>query len=113
LSEYGLTDGSCCDWFRDGICVAKDFRFRTEAHEHFDHLAIAKQSERRDGADIVMRGQFRIGVDIDFRDDELTGALGGNFIQWSRERFAWSAPRRPEIDEHGLLVGRIENVGGK
>jgi hypothetical protein len=52
-----------------------------------------------------------MSVDVDLRDHRPARALVGDFFERTGERLTWTAPRRPEVDEHRMLPGGGENVG--
>src|SRR5712691_1192200 len=63
--------------------------------------AVLEQDHGRDGADAKTPGGDRIGVDVKLRDAELLALLVRDVLEDRSDHPARTAPRRPEIDEHG------------
>jgi hypothetical protein len=82
---------------------------RDVAHDLLFHLAILEDQQRGDAAHAIPHRGGRVAVDIHFANLHLALILGRQFIDDRRDRAAWTAPGRPEIDEH-RLVG-FQNVG--
>src|SRR5581483_7050126 len=88
-----------------------DLRLRYEAHDPVDGLAALEEAEARDPGDAVLSGDRRrfVGVQLDERD--AVAHLPGDLLDDRREHATRAAPRRPEVDQHGL--GAAEHFGRK
>ena len=75
-------------------------------------LAALEHREGRDAADAVARGKFGVGVGVDFREHDV-GALRRFRREHRGEGAAWTAPARPEVDDHRpRAAGHLVEVSG-
>jgi hypothetical protein len=58
----------------------------------------------------VLHRQARIFIRIDFGQDKFAVWLRGQALQKRRQHAARAAPGRPEIDDHRLLVGALNDL---
>ncbi len=72
------------------------------ADDRLDGLAGLEQDHRGDREHLEARGGLRVLVDVELDDSQLR-ALGGDLLEDRRDDAARTAPRRPEVDEHGPL----------
>ena len=92
-------------------------------HRALDPLglrAVAEEHHGRDREDLVVHRGLLILVDVELDDLQL-GALARDLLEDGGDDAAGTAPRRPEVDQHGLLglehlglevgVGHVLNVG--
>src|SRR5208282_3915988 len=70
-----------------------------------------------DAPNAVTSRSLRIVVNVDLHDFETPGVLARKILDNRRNRAAWSAPRRPEIDQnrsgrfqHFLVEARVGNM---
>src|SRR3954447_10521908 len=71
-------------------------------------LAVAEQHHRRDREDLVVHRGLLVLVDVELDDPQVV-ALAGDLLEHRRDDPARTAPRRPEVDEHGVLG--LEDLG--
>src|SRR5699024_7417483 len=79
--------------------------------EHQD--AVAEGHQRGDRLDPGHRGELLLGLGVHLAERDV-GVLPGGLLVDGRELLARTAPVRPEVDEHDLVVGDglLEAVGG-
>ena len=74
------------------------------------NLAVAKQDERRDVADVVLRRQLTLGLGVDLEKPDVRLKLARHALVGGRHRLAGAAPVGPEVDHDrnvvALQVGR-------
>ena len=88
-------------------------RQRQRADEFVDDSAAAEQLDRGNAADLELLREVLVLVGVHLDDLDLACVLVGDLLEHRTERAARAAPRGPEIDEHGLLGGGIEDLGGE
>jgi hypothetical protein len=90
-----------------------DLTFGQGAHETVNRLAVHEQHAGWDAADAERCGEllFLVGVDLD--QLEAPGVSGLHFFQQRADHLARTAPRGPEIDQHGCVVRSFDNLGFK
>ena len=87
-----------------------DLALRQRPHEAVGRLAVDEGDHGRDRLDAHLAGDR--GVLVDIHLDELDLALGrfDGLFEDGRELLARAAPRRPEIDQHRLALGFLDDV---
>src|SRR5437667_2023111 len=65
-----------------------------------DDLAVLENDKVRNTHHVVSLREGRPALRVDFQDDGAVRHLGGNLFYLRRSHSTWSAPLRPEIDEH-------------
>src|SRR5690606_15439416 len=80
----------------------QDLGLRHRADDLVDRLPILVDDHRRDIEDPKLRGVLLVLVDIDLDDLDLVGLFGRDLLEHRPDDATGSAPRRPEIDDHGL-----------
>src|SRR5260370_20510412 len=70
----------------------------------FGDLAVIESDQGRNAADAVARGNARLLVDIDLGEAGARLELLCRAIEDRGHRAAGTAPRRPEVDDHGHVV---------
>ena len=87
-----------------------DLALRQRPHEAVGRLAVDEGDHRRDRLDAHLAGDRRMVVDVHL--DELDLALGrlDGLLQDRGELLARPAPGRPEIDQHRLALGFLDDV---
>src|SRR5689334_10299052 len=83
---------------------------RHSADDLVDGLAALEQDQSRDRHHLVARGRVLVVVDVEL-DDAKVVVFVGDLLEARRDHAARAAPRRPEVDEHGLVV--LQNLGLK
>jgi hypothetical protein len=86
---------------------------RLGADEFIDDASAAKQLHGRNAADLKLLREILVLVGIDLYDLDLAGVLVGELLEHGTERATGAAPRRPEIDQHGLRGGGVDHLRGK
>lgn len=76
-----------------------DYMLRLRADNLIDELAVFEDQERRDAANVELRGGARILVNIQFRDLVSTIRFGSQLIENRREHATWSTPFGPRINQ--------------
>ena len=89
---------------------ALDLHGRERADELVDDLAVLERLDGRDRLDPEGLGQARVGVGVDLDEIDLAGALVDGLLDHGPERAARAAPLGPEVDDHGLLEGALDDV---
>jgi hypothetical protein len=79
-------------------------RQRLGSDELVDDPPFAEQLDRGDAADLETRREFGLLVGVDLDDLEPVGVLRRDPVEDGAEHPARTAPGRPEIDEHGLVL---------
>jgi hypothetical protein len=85
-------------------------RLRLDADEAFDDFAVLEDHQRGDAADAVVLGGAGCFVDIELADFDRTVVLAGELFDDGGDLAAWTAPRRPEIDEHRLSARLLDHI---
>ncbi len=88
-------------------------RQRLGADEFIDDASAAKQLHRRNAADLELLREVLVLVGVHLDDFDLAGVFVGDLLEHGSERAAGPAPGRPEVDEHGLRGGGVEDFGGE
>ena len=96
--------------FGQALQEGNDLTFRDCPHEAVGGLAVDEGDHRRNRLDAHLARQGRVLVDVHL--DELDLALRGadRFFEHRAELLARPAPRRPEIDQHRLALGFLDDV---
>ena len=94
----------------DAVEEALDLRRRQRADELVDDLAVLERLDGRDRLDPEGLREARVGVGVDLDERDLAGALVDGLLDHGPERAARAAPLGPEVDDHGLLVGALDDV---
>ena len=79
------------------------------ADELFHDLPTVKQHDRRDAADAEVPGDPLLLVGVHLREREPTRIVVGDALEHRHQRAAGSAPGRPEIDQHRLVRGCLDD----
>src|ERR1700704_804576 len=79
-----------------------------ESDDTIGLAAVLEQDHGRDRADAEAARSDRIGVDVELGDADLVTLLARDLLEDRRDHAARTAPRRPEIDEHGAI--RLQNL---
>ena len=98
--------------------VARQVRFEERAHprqrlgaqEFVDHAAVAKQFDGRNAADLKLLREILVLVGVHLDDLDLAGVFVGHLFEHRPERATGPAPRRPEVDQHGLRGGGVDDL---
>jgi hypothetical protein len=87
-----------------------DLAFGHYAHEAVGRLAVDEGDHGRNGLDSHLARDRRMLVDVHL--DELDLAVGGadDLFEDRRELTARAAPWRPEVDQHRLPLGFLDDV---
>src|ERR1700761_7668826 len=92
-------------WFQSESCGGlqpADHLLRVdEAGLLLDEAAVRKDCEVGDASDVITGGELWVGFGIHFEDDAFAGDLAGGAFDMRRGHAAGTAPRGPEVDEHG------------
>ena len=94
----------------DPVEEALDLRRRQRADELVDDLAVLERLHGRDRLDAEGLREPRVGVGVDLHELDLPVALVDGLLDHGPERAARTAPLGPEVDDHGLLVGALDDV---
>ena len=78
-----------------------DILFRTPADEGGDGLTAFEEDEGRNAHDVECAGNIDVFIHVDLHELHLARVFLVEFLKDRIHRLAWSAPRCPEIDEHG------------
>src|SRR5919204_6918062 len=78
-------------------------RPRPRADERLAGLAALEEDDARDREDVVARGRRGVLVDVQLRELDATPVLGRKLLEHRMDGAARAAPRRPEVDDDGLL----------
>ena len=89
---------------------ALDLRRRQRADELVDDLAVLERLHGRDRLDAEGLREARVGVGVDLDERDLAVALVDGLLDHGPERAAGTAPLGPEVDDHGVLVGALDDV---
>src|SRR5919109_1359234 len=89
---------------------ARDRRGRLRARELGLEAAVLEGLDGRDALDPERRGEPRVRVGVDLRQRDPVAALLDRLLEHRRELPARRAPRGPEVDDHGKLVGTLDDV---
>ena len=84
---------------------------RLGADEFVDHAAAAEQLHRRNAADLELLREVLVLVGVDLDDLDLAGVFVGHLFEHRAQRAAGAAPGRPEVDQHGLRSGGVDDFG--
>ena len=87
-----------------------NLRQRLGADEFIDDAAAAKQLHRRNAADLELLREVLVLVGVHLDDFDLAGVFVGKLFEHGSERAARTAPRRPEVDQHGLRGGGVDDL---
>jgi hypothetical protein len=68
-----------------------------------------KQHDRRDAADAEVPGDPLLLVGVHFCEREPARVVVGDALEHRHQRAAGSAPGRPEIDQHRLVRGCLDD----
>ena len=94
-----------------------DFLGGQGAHEAVHRLAAHEHHAKRDGAHAKhlreLAGDFLLFVGVDLGQQETAGVLGFELFQYRAQRLAGAAPLGPDVQQHGLLQGGLDQVGLK
>src|SRR6266849_3571761 len=78
-----------------------ELRLRVVTDDAVGLPAVLEQDHGRYGADTEATGCDRVGVDVELGDADLLALLVRDIFKDGSDHLARTAPRRPEIDEHG------------
>ena len=88
-------------------------RQRLGADEFIDDASAAKQLHGRNAANLELLREVLVLVGVHLDDLDLAGVFVGELFEHGPERAAGPAPRRPEVDQHGLGGGGVDDLGGE
>ena len=88
-------------------------RQRLGADEFVDDPAAAEQLHRRNAADLELLREVLVLVGVHLDDFDLAGVFVGDLFEHRAQRAARTAPGRPEVDQHGLRGGGVDDFGGE
>jgi hypothetical protein len=71
-------------------------------------LPALEHQQGRDAPNAVLRGDFRVLIDVQLDDLDLSSEFGGDFLERGRNHAAGAAPLGPEI--HHDRLGGVENL---
>ena len=74
--------------------------------ETLDDLAVFEEQESWNGVDPVLGSQFRVLVDIDLANFDLSLVLQCQFVDQRSDLSAGSAPSGPKVDEYRFARGQ-------
>ena len=94
----------------DAVEEALDLGRRQRADELVDDLAVLERLHGRDRLDPERLREPRVGVGVDLDELDLAVALLDGLLDHGPERAARTAPFGPEVDDHGLLEGALDDV---
>ena len=95
---------------RRAIDEGAQLRLGQHADEGIDRPPVHEGHHVRNATDAELRGKLRVLVQIDLHQAEAPGAVLFEALEHRAERTAGAAPRRPEVDQHGDFVRRINDV---
>ena len=85
------------------------------ADEPVHRLALVEQHAERDGADAEglaeLAGDLGLVVAVELGELEAAGIGHLELLEHGRQRAARAAPRGPDVQQHGLLHGVVDEVG--
>ena len=87
-----------------------DLRLRHESDKVLDDRAIHEQYDSRETSNPELLRQCLFLIGVDFRELEAARVLAREAIEHRHELPTRRAPGRPEIDEHRLLSGCLDDV---
>src|SRR5687767_3879725 len=83
------------------IQLGHELRLRVVPDDAVGLAPVLEHDHGRDRADAEASSGDRIGVDVELYDADLVALLVRDFLEDRPDHPARTAPRRPEIDEHG------------
>src|SRR5262245_5432048 len=75
--------------------------FGSEADDRLNNLSVLEQQDGRDASNLELERGIRVIVDVQLADRHFAGVIGRERVDGRAQPFAWAAPFRPEIHEHG------------
>lgn len=81
----------------------ENLRLRHRADDLVDRLTVLVNDHGRDVEDAELRSVLLILIDVDLDDLHAVGFLRGDLLKDGANHLAGTAPRRPEINENGLV----------
>ncbi len=86
--------------------------FLLDADEVADFLSIFEKDQRWDGTHAELRGQCGAFINVHFGNDYFVADFGSDFLENWGLHFARTAPRSPEINQHGSRSNCVCEIGG-
>src|ERR1700736_1321218 len=113
--------GQIADRLRQRVDAPEQIFLARHSSDLIAQLPVFEKEQRRNGANVVLKGKTLVLVHVHFRDLDRAGLLLRDLVQQWRDHFAGAAPFRPEIDDYGLVavgdftvkIGFIELDGGR
>src|SRR5688500_8671237 len=78
-----------------------ELRLRVVPDDAIGLAAVLEHDHGRDRADAEAPSGDRVGVNVELHDADLVALLVRDFLKDRPDHPARTAPRRPEVDEHG------------
>ena len=82
---------------------------RHVADDAIDRLSALEENQARNAGDLVLAGDAGFSSVFSLTNFAFSAYAVGDFLDDRTEHAARAAPRRPEVDEHGLVA--LQNFG--
>ena len=89
---------------RQRLDPAEQILFVRHSCDLIAELAVLKEEQRGNRANVVLVRKTLVLVDVDLRDLDRAGFFFRDLVQKGGDHFAGPAPFRPEIDNHWLVA---------